>query len=138
MYAILARATYKMTIFDESHIDELREYTRNLLALVKQHANVDISKIFESANTCFNDRCEAKVKRNRIITRCKNLCKNGSKYCDEHNMERESKRSLKELEFIMIDNKEYLYDSNSKKIYTFKNRSFVGQYDELTQTIVCI
>lgn len=111
-----------------------------------------------SADTCTNDvNCAALLDKNGKSVRCSrkrttgNFCKTHAKMHQAGKLEKDDKRNTNtktsassenvkgqgQLELIMIDDANYLYDYISKKVYTFESTpSYVGVLDDHEMRII--
>lgn len=74
-------------------------------------------------------RCNKKIKNKNVISRCPNEAECGSIFCEKH-AAADEKESI-EAEYIIINNKEYLYHSLSNRVFSISNKpEHIGYLEE--------
>jgi len=101
----------KTTIYAPHLREELMGYTHAILTKIHKNTNIDFGQLLEIAMPV--QRCENRSKEGR---KCRNNAITGTCFCKEHSCALDSKL---ECEYIMINNKEYLYHSLTNRLYSY-------------------
>jgi len=118
------------SIYSASFEKELQAYTYSLCNKIHKHLNIPIEEILEALKA---PKCNA-VDKNGCS--CKKDCVNGSQFCKKHAAKKTKKT---ELEYIVINDTEYLYDPTSHHVYEFGKKCSVpiGKLnDNLTEILI--
>lgn len=127
-----------MSIFDITHRDELRAYTRRLLKVVETKANVNLQDFIKTylgeegdmvvEATCPSEQCKHYNYTKTFGIPCINCRLPNSLYCAKH----QPKKVPDVLEYCILDEGEFLYDPITSKLYRYDTREYVGKYIEGT------
>jgi len=123
------------SIFDINHIDELKTYTYKLFNIIQKKYALDhdcLTEILQDMICETPRRCTKKMKSGRLIKRCPNASIAGCAMCVEHNV------VPRAMEYVVLDNVEYLYDPRTKALYSYKTYKYVGVIDSETNTIIAL
>jgi hypothetical protein len=122
----------KVTIYEQCLVDELNTYTLNLLAKIQTKFDIPVGELM----TVLNDGKCNHVRKNKNTT-CSHKCMPGSMYCRKHTARIDYHAT--ELEYIEIQDKPYLYDPHTKRVYSYgkKTPALIGIIsDDLSYIIV--
>lgn len=114
------------SIYDPRLRDELIGYTHAMLTKIHKNTDLDFSQLLQIVLP--SKQCEHIIKTKKQISQCNNNAITGTCLCQKHTKNQEEKV---EAEYILINNKEYLYHSLTNSLYTYgPNPTFIGTLDE--------
>lgn len=122
------------TIYDAALRDELNDYTHNLLMRLHKETGLDFNYLLTIAIP--KRKCEQKIRKKNMLVRCNNFVKSGSCFCNEHSSNDKNEADFVG-EYIIVNNREYLYHSLTNRVFTFdKSPACIGYLDELGESII--
>ena len=102
------------SIYDPNLRDELLGYTHAMLCKIHKSTNIDFAQLLQITRP--SRQCEKMIKNKNRIAQCKHSAIEGSCFCEKHDKDH---NDTLQVEYIMINNKEYLYHSLTNRIYSY-------------------
>lgn len=122
------------TIYAPQFRDELLSYTHDILVKIHKEMDIDFSELMAVAMPV--RRCENKTRLKNKSQRCKSAAVSGSCFCKAHEPEDDDDKL--EVEYIMINNKEYLYHSLTNRVYSYGDSpQLIGILDTYGSICLC-